>query len=190
MWRILLTLLVLAYTVSDADARRRHRHHRMVIKRVVLLPPAIDRADPRAPQIRGRVTAADLIPSGWQLQPADPSWKGRRYLSPDGSASLALYASASDQEPIQKHMQTVAFAEGEEITSLRGERNWIAVSGLKDGRMFYRKAVLACGGTMWRHIAWQYPAAARSMVDPQVARAARALDAVAEEDCAGSAFSR
>jgi hypothetical protein len=190
MWRILLTILMLAYTVSDADARRRHRHHRTIVKRVMLLPPAIDRADTQAPQRAGRATAADLVPPGWQLQPPDANRKGHRYLSPDGSATLALYASRSNQEPISKHMQTVAFAEGEEITSLRGTRNLIEVSGLKDGQIFYRKAVLACGGTMWRHLAWQYSVAARSTVDPQVARASRSLEALAEEDCAESAFSR
>jgi hypothetical protein len=190
MWRILLALLVLASAVSDADARRRHRHHRMIVERVDLVTPAIDRADARPHQLRGKATAADLIPSGWQLQPADASWKGRRYLSPDGSASLALYASESKQEPVQKHMQTVAFSEGEEITALRGARNWIEVSGLKDGQVFHRKAALACGGTMWRHLAWQYSAAARSIVDPQVARASRVLDALAEEGCPDNAFLR
>src|SRR6476646_3577212 len=129
---------------------------------VMLVPAPVDREDPRAARTRGPARAADLIPSGWQLQPADANWKGRRYFSPDGSAWLALYLSSADKDPVQKHMQTVAFADGEEVTYLRGERNWIVVSGLKDDHIFYRKAVLACGGTVWRHLALQYPAGAKS----------------------------
>jgi hypothetical protein len=34
-------------------------------------------------------------------------------------------------EPITSHMQSVAFAEGETVTYLRGERDWIVVSGTK-----------------------------------------------------------
>ena len=64
-------------------------------------------------------------------------------LQPGGKTWLALYQSSSNTEPIQKHMQIVAFSDGEEITYLRGERGRIAVSGSKDDRMFYRKAVLS-----------------------------------------------
>src|SRR5262249_49056795 len=30
-------------------------------------------------------TATDLVPDGWQQQPTDQNWKGKRYLSPDGA---------------------------------------------------------------------------------------------------------
>jgi hypothetical protein len=49
--------------------------------------------------------------------------------------------------------------EGETVTYFRREPDWIAVSGFKGGRIFYRKAVLACGGTVWHHIEFEYPAA-------------------------------
>jgi hypothetical protein len=39
-------------------------------------------------------------------------------------------------EPIGTHMQSVAFAEGESLTYLRGERDWIVVSGMKSDRIF------------------------------------------------------
>jgi hypothetical protein len=192
MRRILLTMLVLAFSISGADARRRHHGHSRTMMReeVVLRPPSVDREASRDARTRGPARAADLIPMGWQLQPPDATWKGRRYLSPDGGAWLALYESASNKEPIQKHMQTVAFVEGEEVTYLRGERNWIVVSGLKDGNIFYRKAVLACGGIVWRHIALQYPASAKSMLDPHIARASRAFDGLAEDRCGESVFSQ
>jgi hypothetical protein len=38
-------------------------------------------------------------------------------------------------------MKNVAFADGEELTQVRGERNWIAVSGFHRDRIFYREAL-------------------------------------------------
>ena len=67
-------------------------------------------------------------------------------MSADGTASLALFATPAKQEPIAKHMNAVAFVDGEQITHLHGEENWIEVSGSKADHSFYRKAVLACAG--------------------------------------------
>jgi hypothetical protein len=41
--------------------------------------------------------------------------------------------------------------------TLRRETDWLAVSGFKGDRIFYRKAVIACGGTVWHHIEFEYP---------------------------------
>ena len=56
-------------------------------------------------------------------------------MSADGAAWLALFATPSEQEPIGKHMNTVAFMDSEQITRLHGEENWIEVSGLKADRI-------------------------------------------------------
>ena len=40
------------------------------------------------------------------------------------------------QEPIAKHMNAIAFVDGERITHLHGEENWIEVSGFKAERSF------------------------------------------------------
>ena len=94
-------------------------------------------------------TTAELVPSGWQLQPTDPNLKGQRFASPDGEGSLALYATSAEQEPIAKHMNAIVFVEGEQITHLRSEEDWIEVAGFKADHSFYRKAVLACAGRVW-----------------------------------------
>ena len=73
-------------------------------------------------------------------------------------------------------MKSFAFVDGETITYLRGERSWIAVSGFKGSRIFYRKAVVACGGTIWKHIAFEYPTELKHEMDRFVVSAARALD--------------
>ncbi|SRR6266545_4354306 len=192
MRRTLLIVLILAFGVAEADARRRGHRHRphqaYPVERYA--PPVVPGARYRSPPARhsaappGRFEspqraqddAARLVPPGWQLQPPDPNWNGRRYLSPDGTASVAYYSSPTDQEPIAAHMKAIAFVDGEEITYLRGERDWIVVSGLKGDRIFYRKAALACGGKSWHHLAFEYPAAAKRNMDGLVTHVARALD--------------
>lgn len=200
MRSIVLVLLVLVLGVTSADARRRkHRHHHY--QRVYVIPPERmvapgprerarphERADPASPAREAfeRQTnrgGRELVPPDWQLQPPDSNWNGKRYRSPDGASWLAAYATAVEQEPLGAHMRAIAFIDGEDITYLRGERDWIAVSGLKGDRMFYRKAVLACAGKRWHHMAFEYPAAAKRSMDAFVVRAARALDNSENDGC-------
>jgi hypothetical protein len=113
-----------------------------------------------------------------------------RFVSPDGAAWLATSATPAEQEPIADHLKTIAFAEGEEIAYLAGQRDWIAVSGRKGDRIFYRKAVLACDGKVWRHVAFEYPAAARRSVDPFVVRVAAAVTTTVNDGCEAAVSSR
>jgi len=129
-----------------------------------------------------------FIPADWKLQPEDPNFAGRRYLAPDGSAWLALYSAPADKDKVPEHLKSVAFADGEEVTYIRGARDWLAVSGLKGDRVYYRKATLGCGGTTWRHIAFEYPAQQKPMLDRVVERAAQAFDRLAEDSCGGDLF--
>ena len=80
-------------------------------------------------------------------------------------------------------MQSVAFAEGETLTYLRGERDWIAVSGSKGDRIFYRKAIITCGGKAWHHIAFEYPIALKREMDPYVTRAAFIVNQAENDGC-------
>ena len=41
---------------------------------------------------------------------------------------------------------------------IRRERDWIAVSGFKRSRIYYRKAVVACEGKVWHYVEFEYPA--------------------------------
>lgn len=192
MRKAFLILLALAVTVSSAEARRRHHRHydrgaeisspQQVIplfgqngsryEEGAGLPPARLGFDAGADDNN----VARMLPSNWRLMPADPNWKGLRYVAPDGSAWVALYATQVGEESHAAHMKAVAFVDGEQVTYLRGERGWLVVSGLKDGRIFYRKAELACGGRTWHHVALEYPADAKRKMDSVVARLARGLD--------------
>jgi len=130
-----------------------------------------------------------MVPPTWQLQPPDPNWKGKRFLSPDGSSWLAVYAFPTASEPIASHMQSVAFAKDETPIYLRGERSWIVVSGIKGDRIFYRKAIIACGGKVWHHIAFEYPSALKQEVEPFVMRAAAIVNQAENDGCENAATS-
>ena len=126
----------------------------------------------------GRPDAATLVPPDWRLQRDE-----QRYVSPDGSSWFAPHASSVGSEPIARHMDRIARQEGETVTYFRRESDWIAVSGFKAGRIFYRKAVLACGGKIWHHIEFEYPAALKRRMDPFVNRASYSIDHAETTDC-------
>jgi hypothetical protein len=125
---------------------------------------------------------SSVLPPGWTLQPPDPDWRGKRLISPDRRGWLAVYEAPADRS-VADHMKAVASAEGERITYLRRGRGWIVVSGFKGDRIFYRKAMLACGDTRWHHVAFEYPAAQKRAYDRFVTRASRALGAHRNDGC-------
>jgi serine/threonine-protein kinase len=202
MRKLLLVLLVLAVSATLAEARwrhyhyRHHRHHHYVVVhhrgaapgQKLLNPPLLpaDTAD-RSPPDYGDV--GDLVPADWKLQPPDPNWKGKRFVSPDGASWFAAYPTPVGQETIAAHMKAVAFVDGETVAYLRGGRDWIAVSGTKGDRIFYRKAVLACAGKSWHHVAFEYPQSQKRNMDEFIARAAHGLDHTENDGC-GSVISR
>ncbi len=106
----------------------------------------------------------DLVPPGWTRLPDDANQPGPRYASPDGRGVMLGYASSADR-PIQAEMDAIAFRDGERITYQRRARSWIAVSGYRGDRIFYRKSNLACGGKRWHHVALEYPATDKRKMD-------------------------
>jgi hypothetical protein len=207
MRKVLLAtcVLVLVAAASTAEARhgRRHWHgyyaavpysydvgrggnnwqRRRFGREAVPYAYGLARPEDNFPRRGHSVDPSVMVPPNWQLQPPDPNWKGKRFLSPDGSSWLAVYASLTAAEPIASHMQSIAFAEGETLTYLRGERNWIVVSGTKGDRIFYRKAVIACGGKVWHHMAFEYPAERKQAMDAFVIRAAAIIDLAENDGC-------
>jgi hypothetical protein len=157
--KTLLALLLCMLAAETADARKR-RHHADDNDFMVVTP------DGRAFERNGRrfdrraappIPLAAVVPPGWQLQPSEANWNGKRFVSPDGAAWLAIYKAPADTATAD-HMKSIAFAgDGETLTYLQGERSWIAVAGYKGSRMFYRKGMLACGGRVWHHVAFEYP---------------------------------
>ena len=201
MRRTLLLVLMLALTLGPAEARY-HGHRHWGLWGLFSIPHAHrhgyrhyrytrhkthSRTEAASDGSPGRsYTTAELVPSGWQLQPTDPNLKGQRFASPDGEGSLALYATSTEQEPIAKHMNAIAFVEGEQITHLRGEEDWIEVAGFKADHSFYRKAVLACAGRVWHEVAFEYPTQSLEEITKFVSRAAKAVQNSEDQGCEAS----
>jgi hypothetical protein len=178
---LLLILVLLGCTAGPADARHHGRHHlRLPFGYVVPAEPGGGpySRQPAAPAPRSEPQSqnlVDLVPSTWRQETSEPNQKGQRFVSPDGTAWFAVSMVPVGQEPIAAHLKATAFVDGEELTYLRGERTWIAVSGLKGDRIFYRAAVLACAGDRWHQVAFEYPAAAKADMRSFVERAAAAV---------------
>jgi hypothetical protein len=183
--KVLLAILLSLFLVQTADARKR-RHHRVLESDVFIATPdgrSFDRSRKKSDRRRAvAIPLAAIVPPGWQLQPPEPNWAGKRFKSPDGTASLAIY-KAPAAAPVADHMKSVVFAgEGETLTHIQGERSWIAAAGFKGSRMFYRKAILACGGRVWHHVAFEYPPEIKGRLDRFILLAAEGLDD-SQTDC-------
>ena len=188
MRRVFLIALLLALSASQADARH-HGFHRyrywghLPRGMVAAVPYAIGRSLQRS------VQGNQFPPPTWQLQPPDPNWQGRRFVSPDGTAWLAFYASSADGEQPSAHLKAVAFVDGEEITALHANSDQLIVTGAKGDRTFYRKARIACGGQAWHHVALEFPFTTDRQqaysYEMLVAQASRALDSADEQGCEG-----
>jgi hypothetical protein len=181
----LLILLMLACVAGSADARRHRQHYRYPYDTTRPVEPGTRPSSPQSdpalppdqsPARRGQGRAR-LVPADWREEPADPTLKGQRFVSPDGNAWFIAYTLPAGDEGMAGHMKAVAFGDGEQVTYLRGERTWIAVAGFKQSRIFYRAAVLACGGDRWHHIAFEYPASAKAEMREFVDRAAATVRA-------------
>jgi hypothetical protein len=125
--------------------------------------------------------ANELVPSDWRAVPGDAHQ--REFMSPDGSARLRASWTATSQEPPAKHMRDVAFGTGEKLGYIEGGSDWIAVSGTKGDRRFYREAVLACEGRRWHQIEIEYPVDQVRVMAKILARSSRALVRTREAGC-------
>jgi hypothetical protein len=105
-----------------------------------------------------------IVPRDWTLLPETPERHERRFFSPSGDAWLALYARPPIHD-IESHLEGVRNHEYERITYERRGRAWIVVSGYNGDRISYRKAMLACGGRSWHHLAFEYPAEQKRAFD-------------------------
>src|SRR5215472_5141594 len=142
MHKGILVLLILAFSAMSADARHRwHRYHGFVPYSYVFRHnDEIGRPEPyrserslevTPPLASSRDSTGGVMPPDWKKQSLDAASNGGRFVSPDGSASFDFYTTAAADQPITEHMKSFAFGEGDEITSLAGERAWIASSGFK-----------------------------------------------------------
>jgi hypothetical protein len=156
------------------------RHFCFIPVFILVVISSVATASDRRHHQQGHPNAAEIVPPTWRAQ-SDPNWRGRRYVSPDGSSWFVAYATPADREPTQTG--AIRSETGEQITYEKHERDWGAISGFKGSKIFYRKAVLACGGKTWHEIAFEYPAARKVEMDPFVIRASRNIDHAENDSC-------
>jgi hypothetical protein len=123
-----------------------------------------------------------LVPGSWTQELADPETRTRRFASPDRRSSMMTRQTVAHRSALQRDMDAIAFRAGEEITYQRRGSTWIAVSGYRGRKIFYRKSNLACGGTRWHHIELEYPREQKLQMDATVTHIARAMTTY-HEDC-------
>ena len=62
-----------------------------------------------------------MVPPNWQLQPPDPNWKGKRFLSPDDTSWLAVYSFPAATDASERSLRIVAHQRVSLIGIRRGE---------------------------------------------------------------------
>lgn len=127
-----------------------------------------------------------IVPRDWTLLAPEPQSSGRRYVSPAGDAWLWFFAVPADREAaVDANTDRVAPAPPERVTYAARGGDWVVSSGYKGDRIFYRRAMLACNGTKWRHIEFEYPASEKRLLDNFVTRTSFALRAYQNVGCGG-----
>jgi hypothetical protein len=116
-----------------------------------------------------------LVPNGWTQEFVDRTTKTRRFVSPDGRSSLISRQGTAQRTALGRQIDEIAHQPGEQITYLSRGSSWVAVSGYKGDKIFYRKSNLACGGKNWHHIELLYPREQKRQMDATVTFIAHAM---------------
>jgi len=130
----------------------------------------------------GAQSRPNLVPNGWKAAPKDANFPGQKYVSPDGSAWLTTYAAPARSASRDGRIHALGYADGERVTYERRTGRFLAISGYRGDRIFYRKSNLACGGTRWHSVELEYPAAAKRRMDGIVTSIAHNMNHY-DEDC-------
>lgn len=100
---------------------------------------------------------------------------GRVFASPDKQSRIIVSGGFRAFQKEQEFADRLAPGVAETVTYRRKGKDWLAVSGTKGDRIFYRKSLLSCNGTVWNSVAIDYPASQKKKFDPLVTRVARSL---------------
>lgn len=116
------------------------------------------------------------VPRDWSIGPDPANDDGRVFTSPDGKARITVSGSLHVLDSIDEAMTLYQTPkDGERITYKRRGRRASTVSGIKDARIFYGRAILSCRDQIWNSVAITYPAAQKRDYDALVTRVARSL---------------
>ena len=116
-----------------------------------------------------------LVPEGWELASTNAEARSRQFISPQRDSTLTTHQTAVTRGDLRGDIDRIAFHDGEQITYLKRAPTWVAVSGYRDGKIFYRKSNLACGGRRWNQVELIYPKERKRSMDGIVTRIAHGM---------------
>jgi hypothetical protein len=115
----------------------------------------------QAQELRGysepRFGTAAHVPVGWRSVPiqGQAGVSGHYFYSPDGATWIAVFGRTV---PAGLDARRATTAADEQVTYRADGANWFVRSGFIKHRIFYRKAILSCGGRVAHLLAFEYPA--------------------------------
>jgi hypothetical protein len=115
------------------------------------------------------------VPKDWTMGDAPDNDDGRVFTSPDRQSQITVSGGFRTSQKEQELAALLEPREGETVTYRRKGKDWIAISGTKGDRIFYRKSLLSCKGAVWNNVAIDYPAAKKKTFDSIVTRVSRSL---------------
>ncbi len=103
---------------------------------------------------------------------------GQEFLSTDGKATLKVYGGLNSlsetlEQRYKKEMQFEPGSAKKEITYHRLKKNFFVISGIENGRTFYKKTFLV--GDVFKTIVLEYPTQSRSTYDPVTEKIVRSF---------------
>jgi hypothetical protein len=124
------------------------------------------------PYREARFGTSAQVPADWRPESIhDQSGaSGHYFFSPDGSSWSAVFGL-----PVSADVSVHVAAPEEHVTYSAGGRGWSVRSGFKGDRIFYRKALLSCGGRVAHLLAFEYPAEQKREHDRLVTVMSRSL---------------
>ena len=133
-----------------------------------------------ATYVNDRFGATADIPSSYKEGEAPANDDGRRFTSPEGDATIAVWgalATVTDESfaDYARRLVTYDKDDGWTIGYSAGKGGWYAFSGSKADRIFYEKVIQACNGEITNHVRLEYPKSAKQAFDPIVAHVAKSL---------------
>jgi len=117
-------------------------------------------------------------PTGWTKGEEPANNDGRIFTSPDGTARVTISGSRALDERTEEMKRAAEPLDGEDVTYSKKGKDWVVLSGMRNSdRIFYRKALLSCGGTVWNTVDIEYPAQDKAKYDKLTAHIAASLRA-------------
>ncbi len=114
-------------------------------------------------------------PADWTMGPEPANDDGRQFFSPDAQASLTISGMFAVDGRAEEMAEKARPLDGENVTYSAKGANWLALSGTRGDKIFYRKSLLSCRNQVWNDVEIEYAAEDKSKYDALVAHVAASL---------------